>query len=1056
MKNWPGKPDGLPMPEPTLRRKALWRSMDDLAQSPEFMQWASAEFPALASELDDSYKSDGPSRRRFLQLMGASMALAGLSMGAGCRRTETRLLPAKFKTAEQVPGRAMYFASSFVLAGKVTGILAETNEGRPTKIEGNPAHPASMGATDVYAQASLLDLYDPDRSRFVLNQGQLATKIALLGMLDQLSAELKKSGGKGLAILSADYASPAIDMLREHLAKVLPQARFAIFEPSWFGQTPPASRHYDLSQYKTILSLDCDFLGHDDEGIFYKRAFGRGRAVENNKGKMNRLYAVEPGFSLTGTVADHRLRLPASKMVEFAGKLLGELQGKASGDAWISELASDLKAGGVVLAGARHPQAAPIVAQINKILGAKPVGRQNGSSDAPQALALGELLGQPASVVVLLGGNPVYDAPADLKVANWLKQAGNVIQLSSHVNETTEFCRWHFPAAHALESWGDARAFDGTLSPMQPMIDPLFGGLTALEVLARIGSYDTKDGYEIVRRSFKRLAGAADSDQAFRKYLHEGVFQPAGDAGGKADPNGSAAPSAPNAEPTKKVSDDRPLGKTNLELAFGLDPSVYDGRFANNGWLQELPDPISKLTWDNAAVLSPKTARELGVQSGDILSVAAEGASAEIVAFILPGVVDYSIQLAIGYGRSKAGAIGDGVGTNVNPLRTSKTLGHVVGATITKTGRKGKLATTRDHWTIADHHVIDEQLKERGIVRQGTLEEFEKQPDFVAHQGVHSPDIGNIHPNPLDEYKKDDRFHQWGMTIDLNACLGCNACTIACQSENNIPIVGKDEVINGREMHWLRMDRYFEGADPEGEVTAVTQPMMCQHCENAPCEPVCPVNATVHDEEGLNAMVYNRCIGTRYCANNCPYKVRRFNFFDYNKGTIRESGKITRDESTAPDPLHGLSTPQSFQPPLQELLKMAMNPDVTVRMRGVMEKCTYCVQRIQRAKIDQNIKAGQSIPEKVPDGTIQTACQQVCPTQAIVFGNLKDEQSRVSQMKTSPRSYDVLSNLNTRPRTSYLARIRNVNPKMPGGEMIETKSEAHTRLSLPILGEVRI
>jgi molybdopterin-containing oxidoreductase family iron-sulfur binding subunit len=466
--------------------------------------------------------------------------------------------------------------------------------------------------------------------------------------------------------------------------------------------------------------------------------------------------------------------------------------------------------------------------------------------------------------------------------------------------------------------------------------------------------------------------------------------------------------------------------------------------------MQEMPDPITKLSWDNAALFSPKTARELDLKHGDVVKIDIDGRSVEAPVFIQPGTADYSITLPLGYGRTKVGPVGEGAGFNAYSLRTSSTLGFAVGAKVTKTGKTYKLATTQEHWSVAEHHLLDEQLHERGIVREGTLDEFHEHPQFAREMGVNAPQgADNIATNPLEQYKEAAKdpastIHQWGMVVDMNACVGCNACAVACQAENNVPIVGKDMVLEGREMHWLRIDRYFTGEDPEGDVEAVAQPMMCQQCENAPCEPVCPVNATTHTEEGLNAMTYNRCIGTRYCANNCPYKVRRFNFFDYNKGTFYEKSKAMRTGSTSPDPIEGWSKPQSFQPDLQELSKMQKNPQVTVRMRGVMEKCTFCVQRIENARIDHNAAAGQENPGKIRDGAFQSACEQACPTKAIIFGDISQPTSRVSVAKQSPRNYEALGHLNTRPRTTYLARVRNVNPAWP--------KEKHARISLPVLG----
>ena len=619
--------------------------------------------------------------------------------------------------------------------------------------------------------------------------------------------------------------------------------------------------------------------------------------------------------------------------------------------------------------------------------------------------------------LVLLGTNPDAFATADVPFAELVSSVPTRIHLGTYRDEAAEICNWHVPEAHFLESWGDAQ-FGETLSAVQPMIEPLLGGKSALELLARLAAHDTTDPYGLVRESFATIFGDVDIEQRFRQFLHDGVATL---------PDKAPAESKSSREDLPGMAPNTTPADGSVEIAFALDASVFDGRFANNGWLQECPDPLTKLTWDNAALIAPATAESLGVETGDVVRIDLEGRSIEIPAFILPGCADAVVTLPLGYGRKQAGVLAAHAGVDVRPLRTAEAMHWASGAKVTKTGAQIRLATTQEHWAIRDEEMVAGQLKKRGILREVSSAQLAEDPNIVRHMDMHVPTTKSIYEVPVFEDRQ-----QWAMTIDLNRCTGCNACVVACQSENNVPIVGRDEVLRGREMHWMRIDRYFSGMDPAGDVTISGQPMMCQHCEIAPCEQVCPVNATVHDEEGLNLMVYNRCLGTRYCSNNCPYKVRRFNFFDYNKGTLRESEDAPFNRDSEPDPLRGFSEPQAFQPAMAELEKMQKNPDVTVRMRGVMEKCTFCIQRIQQAKIDQKVAAGQTTASTdVPDGTIRTACQQVCPSDAIVFGDKRDPKAEVARLLKDRRAYRVIDHVGTRPRVSYLARVRNINPDMP-------------------------
>jgi len=994
--------------------KTHWRSLADHADTAEFRAWAEREFPTLLTELDRA----GTSRRRFLQLVGASLALAGLG---GCRRKDHRILPYGEKPPEAVPGVPLYYASTFVLGGEPIGVLAETHEGRPTKLEGNPAHPASGGALPAIAQAAVLDLYDPDRSRYVTRKGAPARyREDFLPALDDLAARFRARRGAGLAFLARRTASPAIAMLRGEIAQAMPQALYCIHEP--LDPEPLAfEARLDLGQAQVVLCLDADPLLTEDRGVRAQRGFARGRDPD---GDMNRLYVVEPHLTVTGAAADHRLRLPGHAVHDYVLRLARSLgidmlpEGSFDGDArWIAEVAADLRRAGlraVVVAGRRQPpEVHAVVRALNEQLQSRAVRYvRPPETGAGIAELAGRIRDGEVEALVVLGANPAYDAPADYGFAELLARVPTSIHLGLYRDETAAYCTWHVPEAHFLETWGDART-GNVVSPIQPMIAPLHGGRSALELLARIAGRDATDPFASVRESFERLAGGEDLEARWRRYLHEGVFEL--DDGEEPAPPLGRAPV--RARPTPE-----------LEVCFAPACTLLDGRFANNAWLQETPDPVTKLVWDNAAVLSPATARRLGVETGDVCRIESEGRSLEAPAFVLPGTADGTLQLALGYGRTR-GSLAKRAGVDAYALRTSGSPGFAP-ATVSRTGATRPLATTQEHWAIDTVELVDGELKERGIVREATLADYREHPDFAAHGGPYHPPLEDIAERPAFTGE-----HQWGMAIDLSRCIGCNACATACQAENNIPVVGKDEVIRGREMNWIRVDRYFRG-DPEGDVAVSYQPMPCQHCENAPCETVCPVNATVHDEDGLNVMAYNRCVGTRYCSNNCPYKVRRFNFFDYNKATLREGDGLF-DGDPEPNPLEGWSRPQPAQSELAELLWMQKNPDVTVRMRGVMEKCTFCVQRIQQRKIHQKVEAGQTKAPKVPDGSLLTACQQSCPSEAIVFGDVSDPESRVSRAKANGRNYSVLGFLNTRPRTTYLARVRNENPAMRATEASE-------------------
>ncbi|HXE75983.1 MAG TPA: TAT-variant-translocated molybdopterin oxidoreductase [Candidatus Xenobia bacterium] len=969
-----------------------WRSLEELAQTPEFEEYLHREFPENASEWNDPI-----GRRRFLQLMAASLALAGLS--TACTRQPTESIVPYVRQPEQfIPGRPLYYATAMTLSGYATGLLVESHLGRPTKIEGNELHPASLGATDAFAQASILSLYDPDRSQVVLEAGRISTWSAFLAALNRALANQAAKRGAGLRLLTETVTSPTLARQIQALLAKYPEARWHQYEPVnrdnaregarlAFGQVVETQYRFDKAG--VVLSLDADFLGSGPGSVRYARDFMQRRRAGLAGGEMNRLYVVESTPSLTGALADHRLPLPSGRVALLTDYLATKLASSVGSHAdfsaltveqklWADALAEDLKkhtAKSIVVAGdGQHPWVHDQVHYINWHLGnlentvfyTDPLDTYRFTASGSMRELAEDMLAGKVELLVILGGNPVYNAPADVGFAAKLEKVPFRAHLSLYEDETSYLCHWHIPEAHYLEAWGDARAYDGTVTIQQPLIAPLYGGKSAYELLAALNGQPGASAYDIIRDYWKSKSGAKDFESFWRRAVHDGLIQ------------GTSFP-------TKKVTLNRGANlaaaenqsaREGIEVVFRADPTVYDGRFANNGWLQELPKPLTKLTWDNPCLLSPATAQRLGVTNEDVVEIRHEGRRVRAPVWISPGHADDSVTVFLGYGRTRAGRIGTGIGYNAYAIRTATAPWFATGVEIVQTGERHPLACTQNHHS----------MEGRALVRAGTIEEYQKHPDFVQEMGEEPPRSLSLYP----EHKYDG--YAWGMAIDLNACTGCGACVVACQAENNIPIVGKEQVARGREMHWLRVDRYFKGALDAPET--YHQPVPCMHCENAPCEVVCPVAATVHSDEGLNDMVYNRCVGTRYCSNNCPYKVRRFNFLKYNDDT----------------------TP---------VLKLLRNPDVTVRMRGVMEKCTYCVQRIQEAKI-----GAEKQDRAARDGEIQTACQQVCPTQAIVFGNLNDPKSRVSELRAEKRHYALLANLNTRPRTTYLARLRNPNPEL--------------------------
>ena len=1041
--------------------RSYWRSLDELADTPEFKDWLHREFPSGASEMVE----DGSSRRHFLKIMSASFALAGVAtLGAGCRRPEEKLVPYGKQPENYTYGEAQYFATAMPTRTGAIPLVVKSYEGRPIKIEGNALFPGSNGGTDRYAQASILDLYDVDRARHFTKLGaggkqEIVSREEALSFLDGLSKKFSANQGEGLAFLAESSTSPSRARLQRIIAQKFPKSQWFTYDAidsgihqlaatQAFGQPVKPVFHFDKA--KVILSLDCDFLGGEDGAHEYIRKFAAGRKPGEG---MSRLYAVESLFTLTGANADHRLRVAPSFIKQFAEAVLSKVYGTTNQDAggvdpdWIAECAKDLIAnrGNVlVVAGQRQPVEIHLLAHaINSALGA--IGNtvtlvpatENSQPDLKNLETVG------TDTLVIIGGNPAYTSslwPFETYQQHKSRRAGTIVRFGYYEDETSEKSDWHFPEAHYLESWGDAITSDGTLVSIQPLIQPLFGGLAELEFIARIAGELQTNPYEIVKSTF------AGSDESWKKFLFNGFLV-------------NSTVKTFEAAFNKRISPTMVVipFTDDLDVVFFRDAKVDDGRYANNGWMQELPDPVTKITWDNAVLVSRKTAKELGVQNGDVVEISLNGRSVQGPIWVQPGMADYSLGLALGYGRERAGRVGTGIGFNAYKIFSGKYI--ETGATVKKTGVTHVIATTQSHWS----------MEGRPAVREANLDEFTKNPEFA--QEIHDkepPVVAPLYPNPLDEAKKK-AFHQWGLVVDLSACVGCSTCVVACQSENNIPIVGKDQVNRGREMHWMRIDRYYTSDpkrknnrslfDPKADmnrtdaeqqfaewiddVQAVSQPMLCQMCEAAPCENVCPVNATTHDAEGLNTMAYNRCIGTRYCSNNCPYKVRRFNFFDYNKRPISAltgpfyPTPLTHKTDGKSDLLTWFKHPESSgmrEEDEWDLIKMVKNPDVTVRMRGVMEKCTYCTQRIQQAEIAQKVKAGASgdVRLKELEGTIpKTACQQACPAGAIVFGDISDPDSAVSKWKAQPRNYSVLGELLTKPRTTYLARVRNPNPKMP-------------------------
>ncbi len=955
--------------------KEYWRSLKELANDEEFEELIKHEFPRQSGVLELL------NRRDFLKVMGAALALAGMT--ACVPRQNELILPYVNPPEELIPAKSIYFASAMVQDGYAKGVLLETTMGRPIKVEGNPKHPESLGATDVFMQASILELYDPDRAQQITFKGAQKT-------WQDFTAAVGSLGAGAVRILTGPISSPSLVGQLSALLSQNSQAKWYQYSPlervnataganAAFGQ--PYEAVYDFSKADVILSLDCDFLFMEPGHVRYARDFALRHQPVSNAGTMSRLYMVESSATITGSNADHRAAVKPSQVEAFARALANQL-GISAGTSnvpvpaqdWLGPLANDLKkagAGALVVAGMRQPPAVHALAHaMNQMLGS--IG-STVTLVAPVVSAPGgtltdlvkDLNSGAVDTLVIIEGNPVYTAFADLDFAAAMKKAKTSIYLAYYPDETAVVADWVVPATHYMEAWGDARAYEGTISLVQPVIEPLYGGKSVYDFIAALSGQADAKGYDLLRAFWKAQpqGQAGDFERNWKDWLSQGFIP------------GTAASAAANLPQVNTAAFGTPAAApaSGLEVVFEPDFTIWDGRFTNNAWLQELPKPLTKLTWDNAAIISIPTAEKLGLQDEQVVTLSLNGHTVEAPIYIQPGQPDDVVVLSLGYGRKAGGSLVIGQGFNAYAVRTAQAPWLASGLQMAKTGKTYQLVAAHEHWT----------MEGRDIIREATAEEYQANPNFAQEvEGVlHTPTL-------YGEYKYEG--YAWGMSINLSSCIGCNACVIACQAENNIPTVGKAQTSNSREMHWLRIDRYYRGLTGNPKVSWM--PVPCMHCEKAPCEPVCPVEATSHSAEGLNEMTYNRCVGTRYCSNNCPYKVRRFNFFNWNKDM-----------------------------PISE--RAMKNPDVTVRMRGVMEKCTYCVQRINETRIQAQVEGRQ-----IRDGEVQTACMQACPTQAIIFGDINNPNAAVTQLKQTPLSYGLLAELGTQPRTTYLGKVTNPNP----------------------------
>ncbi|HET8937914.1 MAG TPA: 4Fe-4S dicluster domain-containing protein [Polyangiales bacterium] len=986
--------------------RVVWRSLEEKAE-PTRLQAEAAGSDVVKQHVakEELFQLN---RRNFLTLSGAMTTLASVE---GCiRRPVENILPYTDMPEYVNPGVASHYATAVSDCGEAIGVVGTSREGRPTKLEGNPEHPTSRGATSLWVQSSILDLYDPDRLRSPMQNGAPSDFAAFDKFFSEKVATLKQKGGAGLYILTQPSMSPTYVRARQLVVDRMPSSRIAVYTPvpnsnareaARLALGVPAHAIYDYARAKVVLSLDSDFLGTDPGSTLASRQYANARDMESAGASMNRLYAVEPTLSVTGSNADHRLRLAAQDIARYARALAAELAsmgvelgpvgsavrgapGEGIPEQWIKVVARDLyknRGQCLIVVGPRQPVAVHALAYaLNRALGnsgktvtfTEPVDAQEPENFDSLKTLVSMINAGRVDTLLVLGGNPVYDAPADLNFAEALKKVPNSIAFNAYSDETASLCTWQVPRAHELESWGDQQSTRGDYSVQQPLIAPLWGGRTDAEVLGFVAGEPNWRAYDLVKATVE--GRGIKGEVAWRKTLHKGI----------ADTRfGAVLGSTPLrdqeiAAAVQRLGSVAPLAANTFEAVFAVDNKVLDGRFANNSWLQELPDPITRITWDNAALFAPSTAKQLQIKNGDMVRIKHGDRAIDIVAWLQPGTAAQSIILPLGWGRKAAGKVGNNKGFNVYPLRTLAGPHFVSGVTVEKLAKTYPLSQTQEH----------DSMEGRPLAVDATLAEYKNTPNFPEYV---TPDPA---VTPLWKMQDYSTGEQWGMTIDLNTCTGCASCVIACQAENNIPVVGKVEVARGREMSWLRIDRYYVG-DNEDEPDIAFQPVGCQHCEVAPCENVCPVAATSHSPSGLNDIAYNRCIGTRYCMNNCPYKVRRFNFLNFNQD-------------------------------IPETTQMQLNPSVTVRFRGVIEKCSYCVQRIEGARIS----ARQKGRTELRDGEVQAACAQACSTGAITFGNINDPNALVTRRRNRDRNYALLSEIGTRPRTRFLGKIRNPNPEM--------------------------
>lgn len=999
------------------------------SENNEFGYWKSLK--NISSEEDynrflkqsDHNEDNGLSRRNFLSLIAASVALAGLE---GCKKPVQKIIPYVEAEIGTIPGIPKYYASTIPWKNNALGVVIENHDERPVKVEGNDKHPATLGKSNAFSQASTIEMYDPDRARGVRHNGKKVDWSEYL----KFAKDINKGDGKGLAVLMQESSSPTIKSIQNDFKKKFPSASWVSYESVnnenlYTGIEKAFSKKlqpvYRLENAQIIVSLGSDFLGVDDNNIYNTRKFAQNRDIVDENSTMNRLYVAESSITSTGSSADHRLNIPQHEMENILAELSFELRQlglsvdankvKSSNNLWIKAAAEDLMSNrgqSIILGGSQlSPEFHQLIALLNNQLNAPvdyyPLNLSQVSSLNDFKSLCNDIKNNKIKNLIILGANPVYDSPADFNFEDLLIKVPNSVHLTNILDETSKLCSWNIAMTHYFECWGDAMSYDGFASIVQPQIMPLFDSKSVIQVLTPMVYSKELSSYDTVKNVWKSdIIKSGNFERKWEKVLHDGLYDIPIIKKEKVKSSAKAS--------TKQLNNTIKLDDNKFEIVFNASSSVYDGRFANNGWLQEIPKPVTSLTWDNAALVSLKVAKKFNIKNGQMIEIKVDNNSIKLPAWITPGQNQKSISLELGYGRTFEGRLGNGVGFNVYPLRMSNNPSYSLNASISVLDETYPLASTQDHHGLEEdkyaapgfdklaNNEVQSRIPE--LVKQSTLDYYKENPDWVQKKvEEHKPDKKRswaehsmYNPEPEYDYSKGP---QWGMSIDLTSCTSCNACSIACQSENNIPVVGKQQVMNGREMHWIRIDNYFAG-DPDNPEMS-TQSVACVHCELAPCETVCPVAATTHSSDGVNQMTYNRCLGTRYCANNCPYKVRKFNFYNY-----------TRD--------------------LPEVVQMAMNPDVSIRFRGVMEKCTYCYQRVSAARI-----SAENENREMQDGDFQVACQQSCPADAIKFGDINDPNSAVSKAKRRNRDYALLAHLGTAPRTTYLAKIRNQNPKLSSG-----------------------